>query len=257
MTGTVARMGRRAWWVTAALPLLACRPDTVSLRFDPAIGDTYRFRYEVEIEVTRTVDGGEPETTETTTTITSEQEVVDLTDEGTVVAVALTDDGKRSTAVVVLDRTGSVQAVQQVAGRSAGALGLPAPVDVLAAAAGPPDRPLGLGDEWSIGDGAERGGGRLERLGIVDGHKVATASADVTEALSTTRTVDGSEVAMDGDLRTTSTTTFDLADGAVRRGTLRSSGTVELRIAPPGGVTAEPVEATITYVLRVRTTRLG
>jgi hypothetical protein len=74
--------------------------------------------------------------------------------------------------------------------------------------------------------------------------------------LTGVETVDDSEVSLDGRLRSTATTTFDLGDGAVRRASLRAHGRVDLLVAPPTGTDAPPVEATVSYELRVRTTRL-
>ncbi len=63
-------------------------------------------------------------------------------------------------------------------------------------------------------------------------------------------------LALTGDLRSRSSTTFDLADGAVRQGRTTSTGAVDAEIAPPPGLAGVPVLGTISYELRVRTVRL-
>jgi hypothetical protein len=203
------------------------------------------------------VEGEAPETTELTTTLTSTQVVVERTAEGVVVEVTLVSEAAAPrTAVVVLDRAGSLQAIQQVEGLPVEALGLPIGVVPAAGASDPPDRPLRVGDEWVIADSSVTGDARLERLGVVDDHDVAVVRASLVDALASEQTVDNSAVVLDGDLRSTTTTTFDLAGGAVRRGTLRAHGTVDVLVSPPFGMSVPPVDATITYELRVRTTRL-
>lgn len=243
---------------TGALALLGCRTDTVSLGFEPHEGDTYRYRYEIEATVTRTVAGSAPQTTDIATTVTSEQEVVELTAAGALVEVTLTSQGAAPrTAVVLLDRAGSLQAIQQIEGLPVDSLGLPPAGTLLASTATEPSNgPLTLGDRWTIADGGLTGEARLDRLGIVDDHEVAVVTTTLLDVLADTVTAEGSEVVLDGDLRSTTSTTFDLVDGAVRRGSTRSAGTVEVLVSPPLDVVAPPVEATITYELRVRTTRL-
>ena len=241
----------------ATVPLLACRPDTVSLRFEPRDGEAYRYRYEIEIRVTRTVEGEAPETTEVTSTLRSSQEVVERSDDGTVMEVTLTsDDGAPRTATVVLDRAGSLQAIVAVEGLPVELLGLPSGALPTANVGEPPDRPLKIGDEWTISDGTLTGDARLERLGVVDDRDVAVVGASLTDVLTGAETVGDSEVTLDGDLESTTITTYDLRDGAVRRASLRADGTVDVVVAPPFGMAVPPVEATVSYELRVRTTRL-
>lgn len=253
-------MGRRAVTAVAAsaITLLGCRADTVALGFEPTVGHTYRYRYEIEATVTRSVEGQAAEVTEIHTEVMSVQEVIERTADGATVEVTLTSEGSAPRqAVVLLDRAGSLQAIQEIEGLPVDAVGLP-PVGALLAstATDPPDRPLAVGDRWTIVDGPLTGDARLARLGIVDDHDVAVVSATLVEVLADAMTVDGSDVVLDGDLRSSTSTTFDLADGAVRRSLARSTGTVEVLVSPPTGVVVPPVEATITYELRVRTTQL-
>ena len=123
---------------------------------------------------------------------------------------------------------------------------------------GPPDRPLAPGDRGAIDEDGRHGSGRLERLGVIDGSDVAVVRVDGHR---------GPRPAPCGR-----------APAPPRcRGTLRSGATHELRprrrrhpsvalvgragpfdaeLAPPAGVVAEPVHATIDYEVAVRVTRI-
>lgn len=252
-------MGRRALAAIAigGAALGACRSDTVSLGFDPEPGSTYQYRYEIEATVIRTVVGGEPEVTEVATTITSEQEIREIGDEGVIAEVTLTSDGSAPrTSTVQLDRAGSLQAIQEVQGLPAESVGLTSEAIFGTAAGEPPAEGLAVGERWSIEDGPLSGEGRLDRLGVIDDQDVAVVTTDLVEAVADVVAVAGSEASLDGEVVTASSTTFDLRDGAVREAWTHTSGTVDARIAPPTGTDAAPVEAVITVELRVRTTRL-
>jgi hypothetical protein len=112
--------------LTSATALLGCRPDTVLLGFEPEVGATYRYRYELEGTITRTVEGEAPRTTSLQVTVESVQTVVDHSEAGTVLDVTLRSSAaaRPSTATVTVDRAGSLQAIQQVDGLPPGTLGL-------------------------------------------------------------------------------------------------------------------------------------
>lgn len=243
----------------ASLVLLGCRPGTVTLGFEPEVGDSYRYRYEIDLVVTRTVVGESPEVTEISSTLTSTQEVLDATPEGVLVQVSLRSDGAApTTAVVLLDRAGSLRAIEGADGLTVDEVGVPAAGRVLPSRyVEPPVRPLSPGDRWAIADGGVVGEGRLERLGVIDGQDVAVVTASLVQALRDDLVVSDSAVALAGDLRSRASTTFDLVDGAVREGSTASTGRVEVEISPPPGLTGAPVSAFIDYELRVRTVRLG
>jgi hypothetical protein len=57
-------------------------------------------------------------------------------------------------------------------------------------------------------------------------------------------------------VRSSSTTSYDLADGAVRRSRTSSHADVQARIEPPAGVEAEPVLASIAFDVTVEVTRI-
>lgn len=252
-------MGRRmALLLAVGLLLPACRPDTVSLAAHPAVGTTIRIRYEIEAEVTRSVDGRAPETDTRTTVLDTEQEVLAVDEQGTSVALTVRVDGGAPRHVRVrLDRAGSLAAVDEVEGLPASALGLPAAPTGAPSRVALPDRRVAIGDGWPLDDGSGRGRARLVGLGVVDGAEVASVEAALERIIDEATTVGASEVALTGRIRSTSTTRYDLADGTVRRATSRTTGDVDALVQPPGGVDALPVAASITYQIRVRATRLA
>jgi hypothetical protein len=244
---------------TSAALLLACRPDTVHLGFEPEVGTTYRYRYEIEATITRQVQGEGPRTTDLAVTVQSNQTVMEVTDGGTLLEVTLTSSSSSqpSTATVLVDRAGSLQAIQQIDGLPAASTGLSTDAVLAAAATQTPDRPLSVGDRWAIREGTITGDGRLDRLRVIQGDPAAVVEISLLEALNATEETGASEVVLEGDLRTSATTAFDLADGSVLEGATRSSGSVDVLVAPPVGVVAPAVEARVTYELRVTTARVG
>ncbi|MFL6203923.1 MAG: hypothetical protein ACJ739_01085 [Acidimicrobiales bacterium] len=245
--------------VAGASLLLACRPNTVELRFQQEVGATYRYRYVIETTLTRTVEGEAARTTELTVTVHSTQKVLEVTDEGARVEVTLTSSSSPtpSTATVQVDRAGSLQAIQQIDGLPAESAGLSTDALLAAAATTTPDRPLAVGDRWDIREGTITGDGRLDRLGVIDDRDVAVVETSLLEAFNATKESGGSQVVLDGDLHTSAVTAFDLIDGSVREGRTRSAGAVDVLVAPPEGVVAPAVDALVIYELRVTTTREG
>ena len=112
------RRTRLALVAAAGVGLLGCRPDTVELGFRPEAGATYRYRYEIEATITRVVKGEQPRTTHLEVTVRSTQKVLEVTDDGTLLQVTLTSSSSTvpSTATVLVDRAGSLQAIQQIDG---------------------------------------------------------------------------------------------------------------------------------------------
>ncbi len=242
----------------AGLALAGCQPDTVRLDFRPTVGATYRYRYEVVATITRRVEGEAARVTSVHTSVESTQTVLDETADGTQLEVTLESEGSPArTAVVLVDRAGSLQAIQGADGVPVDA-GVPA-TDLLlgTAATGPPDRPLRVGDVWDVAEGGVRGHGRLDHFAILDGADAAALETELVEVVRDTQARAGSEVARDGELRSSSDVTLDLADGSVRGGRTTSRGELLVVVAPPEGVTAAPVQAVVRYELAVTTTRLG
>jgi len=253
-------MSRRliaAFLAVAGLALVGCRSDTVQLGFEPEPGATYRYRYEIEGSVTRHVEGEEPRTTHVQMTFESEQTVVEEADGGTLMEVTLTAEGAPPrTVTVVIDRAGSLEAFQQVEGLPADEVGLPTGALLAAAATEPPDGPLAIDDDWEVEEGTVSGEGHLDRLGVIDGEPAAIVETTILEVIAETTERLGSSVALDGELRSVTTTAFDVGDGSVRRSLTDSEGNVDVLVSPPADVQAAPVPALVTYELEVTTTRL-
>jgi hypothetical protein len=245
--------------VLSSIGLLACRPNTVELGFQPEVGATYEYRYEIEATITRQVEGEEPRRTRLTVTVRSTQTVVEVNDDGALLEVTLTSSSSPapSTATVQVDRAGSLQAIQQIDGLPPASTGLSTDALLAASATKTPDRPLAVGDRWEIREGTITGHGRLDHLGVLEGDPAAAVEISLLEAFNATEEIGGSEVVLDGDLHTSATTAFDLADGSVREGHTKSSGSVDVLVAPPVGVVAPAVDALVTYELRVTTERIG
>ena len=235
-----------------------CRSDEVRLGFEPAPGATYRYRYEVEATVTRAVDGEEPRTTDVHLTFESEQTVLERTSDGTRMEITLTaPQSSPRTAEVVVDRAGSLQAIQQVEGLSVEEIGLPSAASLLATTSvEPPEAPVSLGESWVVTLGVISGESRLDHFAVLDGSDAAVVESTLVEVLTDTVRSRGSDVVLDGDLRSTSRIAFDLDDGAVRRSRTRSHGEVDVLVSPPTGVVAAAVEAVVTYDLRVTATQV-
>jgi hypothetical protein len=229
-----------------------CGADTVRLDSRPEVGDRSRHRYELEATITRSLEGEPSEVSEVDVTVETEAEVVEVTADGVRAEVTIRREGAEpTTAQVLLGRGGTLEGLELVEGLPPEATVLGGLEAVLGTADIPPDVPLRPGQRWLISDGAVAGEGRLQRLGVVDGEHVAVVRTAVAEPLSPT-----AASALDGELRTRATTSYDLADGSIRRSTSASKGTVEAVIQPPAGVDAQPVHATIRYDVEVRVVRL-
>lgn len=237
--------------LAAAMAASACRPNTVDLGFRPEVGDRYQYRYEIDAVVRQTLPGAEPEVSEIDTELVVEQYVEALTDEGVRVAVELRSEGGAPRSVVVLlDRAGSLEGIELVEGLPGGAAP-PFGEGALAI----PERPLAPGERWDIGGAGAEGTARLERLGVIDGAEVAVVRAELTEEVDEARDAAGG-TALSGTRSSDATTSYDIADGAVRRSVSVAHAELIARIAPPEGVDAAPLDATITYDVEVRVTRL-
>jgi hypothetical protein len=244
--------------VLAPLGLLGCQPATVSVGFTPQVGDRYEYRYEIDATVTRALEGQEPEVVQVDTELVAVQEVQARTRSGARIRLELTrEGGVPRSAVVLVDRAGSLEGVELVDDLDAAVFGVaggdslvPTHLD------GPPDRPLAPGDRWTVSDGPRRGTGRLDRLGVIDGEDVAVVTTSATEDLARSLTAAESATRVRGTLRSGATTSYDLVDGAIRRSRSWSRGSLEAELAPPAGVDADAVRATIGYDVSVVVTRV-
>ncbi len=252
----VRRLAMAVVLVAGAPLAAACRESTVALEYTPSEGDELSFRYEIDATITQALDGVEPTVSRISTTVQADQEVLEVSSAGVRAAVTLRrDGGAPRTSEVRLDDGGTVQGVDLIEGLSAGLFGLDDLEGVLPTVALPDGR-LAPGDRWTIDDPELDGESRLVRLGVIDGEEVAVVASDLAQALEETTAAGGTNAALDGDLRASSTTAYDLRDGSLRRATTRARGEIEARIAPPPGIDAAAALGTITYDIRVRVVRL-
>jgi hypothetical protein len=248
-----------------------CASDdgTVTLAFEPEPGA--EVEYETVIESTTVTDFPDtPSDTATDTArLTTHQRVLEVTEDGVRVEVALTrpEIGTR-TFVVRFDRAAQLTTVEQVEGIPTDALGELGLTEIFPAAAGaPPDRPLAPGERWVIDDEVSfgendesarlQGAGRLVALGVEDGDDTATVTSHTllpvtttTSSTSGTRTLTGTQVS---DV----TATYDLADGGLRRAEAVTMGRFRVVLGPPEGVSGDPFEGTLEVEVRSTVTRAG
>ena len=245
----------------------ACDEHTVAVRFEPEVGDVYRFEADVETEVVRTVDGVTTEESDAAT-LDATQTVQAVADDEVLVRIALRrDDAAPRTVDVRLDRASRLTAIDLVEGVPAEALGLDVAMDLPADIGSPPTGRLEPGDRWEILREVDLGGtgrpvlvqgrGRIDSLGVEEGRDVAVAVVDLEVPVRTLLDQPEGRLRLVGVQRTTSETAYDLADGAMRRDRTVTEGTVEVIAEPPAGVDAEPLRGDIEYRIVTRTRRLG
>lgn len=220
--------------------------------FDPEVGQRFHYRYELTATLTSEITGAEPEVTTIDTELIVDQRVIARTREGVRMRINVTrSGGARSTVVAVVDRAGSLEGIELVQGVDAAVFGIGDPQGLVADPAEYlPDRPLRPGDRWTVNDGARRGHGRAERLGVDDGRAMLHVRTDTVEPLGN----DASDER--GRVRAGSRTTYDLTDGAVRTGRAWSHGVLEALVEPPNDVVAQPVKAKVRYDVLVSVVRL-
>ncbi len=238
-----------------ALPLGACRPDTVRLAYRPRAGDRARYRVLVHTSTTRTIPGTAPEVTDDTATLVADQTVLTVASGETKVRVVLSRPGSPDrTLVVRFDRGGQLVAVDSIEGLPTsvlGRLGLP---EVFPAARVAPDTPLRPGQRWRLG----RSTGRLVELGIEHGRRVARVTARTeVPAAATAPTADGGTLELRGTEVTDATSTRDLDGGDVERSTSVTTASFTLRILPPPGQSGPAVDGTLAVTVRAEVSRLA
>ncbi len=238
----------------------ACGDDTVAIRFDPEVGDEYRFRSEIASTVERTIDG--ETTTETDDAVLRASEVVtDVGDEEVTLEVTLERDGADvRTYEARYDRGDRLSTIDLVEGVPAATVGLALDTDLPSDIASPPDGPLFPGAKWNIerplGDLTITGHGAVVELGVEDGREFAVVEIELTVPVeSEIETTDG-VVTVSGSQSSRSRATYDLGDGAVRRDETDIEGLVDIVVEPPSGVDASPVTGTIDFEISVRTRRV-
>ena len=213
------------------------------MRFEPDVGDVYRFSAEVSTDVVRTLEGEVTEDSDTARLIAT-QTVRRVEDEEVLVRARLRQDGAAPRTVDVrLDRASRLTAIDLVEGVPADALGIDVSTDLPADIASPPTGPLEPGDRWvierevRIGERQRpvlvRGRGRIAALGVEDGHEVAVAVVELEVPVRTVVEGSGGPVRLVGVQRTESETAYDLGDGAMRRDRTRIEGDVAVIAEPP------------------------
>lgn len=249
----------------AVLFLAACEEHTVTIRYAPDAGDEYRLRSEVETEVVRTIDG-ETDVERSTSQLNATETVTAVGEDEIAVEVRVERDGSPSrTYEVRFDPTGHLSAIDLVEGVPTEALGIVLTTDLPADISSPPPGPLEPGQTWTIErtiTGPDRdeparvlGTGRLDSLGVVDGHEMGVVVVEVSVPLhSVMDTADG-RVTVRGTQTVVSRTSYDLDDGTARSDTTDITGDVDVLVEPPSGIDAPPVPGTITYVIETRTRR--
>lgn len=249
------------------LALAACEEHTVAVRFEPEVGDVYRFRADIDTEVTRTIDG---ETTEEAddAVLEATQTVRSVADDEVLVRVAVQrDDASPRTVDVRLDRSSRLTAIDLVEGVPAEALGLDVQMDLPADISSPPTGRLEPGARWAIEREVTLGGlsrpvvvrgtGRIDALGVEDGHEVAVAVVELDVPVRTVLDTEDGRVRLVGTQHTVSETAYDLGDGAMRRDRTVTRGEVAVIAEPPSGVDAAPIRGELAYRLETSTRRLG
>lgn len=257
---------RLAAAIALTLALVACDPATVGIRFDPAVGDTYRFRSDISTRVVRTID--DETTVEDADSVLDATEVVTAVDDDEItVAVTLERDGATQRSYEVrFDRGDRLTAIDLVEGVPADALGLDLANDLPADIASPPAGPLEPGETWQIRRVVEVAGqpdpivvegvGRIDSLGVVDGNDVAVVVVDLSVPIrSVIETPDGT-VRVEGTQSSSTRTMYDLDDGAAREDHTDITGEVDVIVDPPAGVEADPVDGEIRYEIETRTVRI-
>lgn len=247
--------------------LAACEDHTVAVRFEPEVGDVYRFRAEVRTDVVRTLEGEVTDDSDTARLVAT-QTVRRVGDEEVLVRARLRQDGAPPRTVDVrLDRTSRLTAIDLIEGVPAEALGVDVSTDLPADIASPPTGPLEPGDRWVIerevrvGDRRRpvlvRGSGRIEALGVEDGHEVAVAVVELEVPVRSVVEAARGAVRLVGVQRTESETAYDLGDGAMRRDRTRIEGDVAVIAEPPPGIDAAPLRGDLDYRIVTDTRRLG
>jgi hypothetical protein len=243
-----------------------CKDDTIHLAYRPKPGDHHTYEVRVRAVTVRTIGGGEPNRTEIENVFEAHHSVLEAGPAGSRVEVKLIEQGGEArTFVVTLDRAAQLAEVQRIEGLPASALGGLGLSEIFpAAAAAPPDRLLSPGDRWSIDEPVRlvapepaqlRGSGRLAKIGVVDGRDVATVESNYELGVARTAEEGQGQLILDGAQDTSSTTTYDLGDGALVSARSYSKATYNITLLPPAGTVVAPIPGTLTLEVRSTTRR--
>lgn len=253
--------------VLATTALAACEDPTFELRFEPEVGDEYRFRSEVTTDVTRRTEAEtvDPEPTRTRAILDATETVDAIDGDDITVDVLLERDSAAPRGYEVrFDRADRITAIDLIEGVPADALGLDLRTDLPAGVASPPSGPLEPGDRWEIerpieGRGPStvvRGRGWVESLGVRDGDDVAVIIVELTVPVRATFETPDGTVTIEGVQESRSRTAYDLADGLARADSTTITGEIEVLIDPPEGVVAPPIPGLVRYRVEAVTERV-
>jgi hypothetical protein len=253
----------------AAVPVGACREDTVRLTFRPEVGATYRYEIRVRTETEVHLAGTEPEITTEDAVLVADHTVLHAGSRGVRVRVVLSAGAEAErTFVVRFDRSAQLEGVERVEGLASGPAGQLGLSEIFPTAAGaPPDRRLAPGERWEIDDEIAlpgsptparlTGRGRLAELGVVDGVEVATVrSVSRLRLEATTDTVQG-RMRLDGLQVTEHEAVHDLGDGAVRQARSTTTGSYGIDLTPPPGQPGDPIPGSLVVRVRSETNRVA
>lgn len=251
--------------LVAALALTGCDPHSVSIRFDPEAGDTYRLRSEIDTEVVRTV-GDETSVERSRSRLDATERVLAVDGESIEVSVSVERDGGAPRSYDVrFDPSGRLSTIDLVEGVPAEALGLDLATDLPSDVSSPPRGPVEPRTTWTIdrdiggGDGRTTrvtGSGRVDEFGVVDGVDVVTVDVALVVPLHSVRTTPDGLVTVRGQQSVVSRTTYDIADGTARRDRTVIEGSVDVVVEPPAGIAASPVPGRIEFSIETETRRV-
>lgn len=248
------RLRALAALLLVGLALAGCRDGAVDLALSPEVGETLRYRYEIEATIVQSVDGQDPETSELDLVLDVRHRVRAVEDDVVVVDVQVRrPNGPTTSGEARLDRYGGLAGVD-LEGTGAGGVDVAVLEQLLSVATLPRD-PVAPGGRWAIDGPAVTGEGRLRRLFTVEGRPVADVEIDLRHHVEDVLEVSGSRAYLSGEVTAEGRTTYRTADGTVERSEATAQGSVELTIAPPQGVTATPASGTVRYSVRVVVTR--
>lgn len=259
-------VGTTVLGVVALIGAAGCRPGTVRLDAQPAVGVTTSYRVEVEADAVTALAERLPRNTTTETVFRTRHDVLSADENGRRVQVKVAEiGGSAMTLVVSLDRAGQLARVRTIEGLPAEALGDLGLSDIFpSAAAAPPPRSLAPGDRWRIDETVSvagtapsrlQGQGRLVRLGVVDGLRTATVETSYRLPVRRNEVDTGGRLRLDGTQRTTATVTYGLADGVVQSAVARTTGRYRIALFPPIGTAGEPVPGTLQVTITSSTRR--
>ena len=252
--------------MAGALALAACEEHTITIQFEPMVGDRYRLESEVDAEILRTVDG-EVDVERSESRLSASETVTAVDEDEIAVEVSVERDGAVPRRYEVrFGPSGHLSAIDLVEGVPTPALGLDLASGLPPDLVSPPTGPLEPGATWSNEreitnpDTDETvvvsGTGRLESLGVVDGVPIASVVVEVDVPLRSVESTADGRVTVRGRQTVVSRTRYDLDNGTARHDRTDIRGEIDVLVEPPEGIDAPPVPGTIRYDIEAETHRV-